>query len=91
VNSGYKIVYSSEAGRQLRKMERQVVKRILSWVDDRLLGCPNPRLWGAALVGGFSGFWKYRMGDYRLVCEIKDEQLTILIIDVGNRKEVYRN
>lgn len=60
------------------------------WIEERLAGCQNPRLWGAALIGDFSEFWKYRIGDYRLVCEIEDHELIVQIIDVGNRREIYR-
>lgn len=86
----FRVGYSKDAQKQFHKMDKQTAKRILDWIDERLVGCHNPRLWGAALVGNFSGFWKYCIGDYRLVCEIKDDQLTVQIIDVGNRKEVYK-
>lgn len=71
-------------------MDKQTAKRILQWVELRLVNCKNPRLWGEALVGDFSGFWKYRVGDFRLICEIKDNELIIQIIMIGNRKEVYK-
>jgi mRNA interferase RelE/StbE len=90
VNSVFNVIYSAEAQKQFRKMDRQTAKRIITWVEERLIGCQNPRLWGAALVGEFSGFWKYRIGSYRLICEIKDNELVVQVIDIGNRKEVYR-
>jgi mRNA interferase RelE/StbE len=71
-------------------MDKQAAKRIIMWIEERLVGCQNPRLWGAALIGGFSGFWKYRIGGYRLVCEIEDNELIVQIIDVGNRRDIYR-
>ena len=70
-------------------MDKSVAKRIILWIEQRLVDCENPRLWGGALVGDFSGFWKYRIGDYRLICQIKDNELVVQLIDIGNRKEVY--
>ena len=63
--------------------------RIVNWIDDRLINCSNPRLWGGALVGELSGLWKYRIGNFRLICEIQDAKLTVLVVELGHRKEVY--
>lgn len=89
MNSGYKVIYSSEVRRQFKKMDKQLVQRILTWVEHRLVGCQNPRLWGAALSGELSEFWKYRIGDFRLICKIKDNELTVYIVELGHRKNIY--
>lgn len=90
MNLVFNVFYSKEAQRQLKKMDKQSMRRIVDWVECRLVNCHNPRLWGEALVGEFSGFWKYRIGDFRLICEIKDCQLVIQVVMIGDRKEVYR-
>jgi mRNA interferase RelE/StbE len=78
------------AERQLRKLDRQASKRILDWLDDRIEGCKNPRHFGEALKGGSAGLWRYRIGDYRVICDIQDGRLVVLALAVGHRREVYR-
>lgn len=90
MNLEFKVVYSRDAQKKLQKMDKQTVKRIIEWIEYRLVNCENPRLWGEALMGNFSTFWKYRIGNYRLICEIKDTELIIQVIEIGNRKEIYR-
>lgn len=86
----YKVEYSQEAIRQIKKLDKQISKRILTWLDQRIVNCENPRLWGEALVGEFSGLWKYRIGTFRLICEIKDERLIVIVVELGHRKEIYK-
>ena len=90
MNSEFKVFYSRDAEKQFKKMDKQSAKRLLEWIELRLVNCQNPRLWGEALVGDVSGFWKYRIGDFRLICEIKDNELIIQIVTIGNRKEIYK-
>ncbi len=79
------------AERQLRKLDPQVRRRILDWLDDRIEGGKNPRHFGEALKGGRAGLWRYRVGDYRIICDIRDEVLVVLALAVGHRREIYRN
>ena len=81
---------SDVAERQLRKLDRPVKKRILDWLDDRIEGCKNPRHFGEPLKGDRAGFWRYRIGVYRVLCEIEDEQLVVLVLTIGHRRQVYR-
>ena len=81
---------SDIAERQFRKLDRQVRRRILDWLDDRIEGCKNPRHFGEALKGGRAGLWRYRIGDYRVICEIQDRRLVVLALAVGHRREIYR-
>jgi mRNA interferase RelE/StbE len=81
---------SDVAERQLRKLDRPVKKRILDWLDDRIEGCKNPRHFGEPLKGDQAGFWRYRIGVYRVLCEIEDEQLVVLVLTIGHRRQVYR-
>jgi mRNA interferase RelE/StbE len=78
------------AERQLRKLDRPVQKQILDWLDDRLEGCKNPRHFGGPLKGGRAGFWRYRIGDYRVLCDIQDPKLVVLALTIGHRRQVYR-
>ncbi len=81
---------SDIAERQLRKLDRTVQKRILDWLDERIEGCKNPRHFGEPLQGDHAGFWRYRVGAYRLLCDIQDERVVVLVLTVGHRREVYR-
>jgi len=81
---------SDVAERQLRKLDRQIHKRILDWLDDRLEGCKNPRHFGEPLKGDHAGFWRYRIGNYRVLCEIQDQYVVVLVLTIGLRKQAYR-
>ena len=78
------------AERQLRKLDRPVRDRMLDYLHDRIEGCKNPRHFGEPLKGGKAGLWRYRVGDYRIICELRDDVLVVLALAVGHRREVYR-
>jgi mRNA interferase RelE/StbE len=84
------IEYTLTAKSQLKKLDRQVAQRIIKYVRERITGSENPRSAGKALTGTWGGRWRYRVGDCRVICEIKDETLCILVLQVGNRREIYR-
>lgn len=87
----WKIEFSAEADRELSKLDGLVIKRILKFLQERIAKLDNPRSIGNALQGPrFGEFWKYRVGDYRLICKIEDDRLVVLVLRVGNRKEIYR-
>ena len=69
-------------------MDKPVSKRIVDYMDD-VARLENPRERGKMLVGNLLGFWRYRVGDYRVLCKIRDQELIISVVDVGHRKEVY--
>jgi len=81
---------SDDAKRDLQKFDRSIQKRITSFLLDRLQNTDNPRSTGKALQGKHSGLWRYRMGDFRLLCRIEDDKLIILVIEMGHRKEIYK-
>jgi mRNA interferase RelE/StbE len=64
-------------------------RRLIDWLEDRIDGCKNPRHFGEPLRGEMSGLWRYRIGDFRVVCEIQDQQLFVLALAVGRRREIY--
>ena len=75
--------------REFKKLDRYTQQMIKAWIKKNLEGCDNPRLHGKALIGDKKGLWRYRIGDYRLICSIQDERLIILALSVGHRKEIY--
>jgi len=83
--------YTETARKQLRKLDKQIARRILDFMDERISGERNPRDTGKALTGNLLGaFWRYRVGDFRIICDIQDAKLCVLVIQIGNRREVYR-
>jgi mRNA interferase RelE/StbE len=86
----WNVEFSETADRELRKLDRQHTKRILKILQQRVARLDDPRSIGKALQGARLGeFWKYRVGDYRLICKIEDDRLVVLVLRVGHRREVY--
>ena len=81
---------SDFAERQLRKLDRPVQRRILDWLDDRIEGCKSPRHFGEPLKGDRSGLWRYRVGDYRILCDILDQKVVVLVLAIGHRRQIYQ-
>jgi mRNA interferase RelE/StbE len=87
----YNVELSETADEELSKLDAQHSRRILKFLHERVAKLDDPRSIGEALHGSRLGeFWKYRVGDYRLICKIEDERLTVLVLRVGHRKEIYR-
>jgi mRNA interferase RelE/StbE len=87
----YGVELSAEVVRELGKLDQQQGKRILKFLHERVAKLEDPRSIGKALHGSRLGeFWKYRVGDYRLICKIEDDRLIVLVLRIGHRKEVYR-
>lgn len=81
-----------EARKQLSKIDPQIAKRILFFLFDRVSTLENPRDIGEALHGEkFGEYWKYRVGDYRIICNIQDEKITVMVLKIGHRREVYKH
>jgi mRNA interferase RelE/StbE len=87
----YNVELSESAERELGKLDGSQTKRILKFLHQRVAKLDDPRSIGEALHGSRLGeFWKYRVGDYRLICKIEDDRLIVLVLRVGHRKEIYR-
>ncbi|MGD0097379.1 MAG: type II toxin-antitoxin system RelE/ParE family toxin [Terracidiphilus sp.] len=86
----WKIDYAETAKKQLRKLGKPVARRILDFMDERVAPSDDPRAMGKALKGPLGELWRYRVGDYRVICDIQDRVLTVLVLQIGNRREVYR-
>jgi mRNA interferase RelE/StbE len=88
----WRIEFEDAAVKELAKLDKPVARRILAFLRERVSQLDDPRSVGEALKGSKLGeFWKYRVGDYRIVAHIEDEALRILVLKVGNRREVYRS
>ena len=84
------IKYTDTALAMLRMLDKQAAKRIIDFMDQRVAALEDPRDNGKALTGPLGGFWRYRVGDYRIICDIHDDKLIILVVEIGNRRDVYR-
>jgi mRNA interferase RelE/StbE len=86
----WKIETKPAADKILFSLDKPVQKRIKKFIDERLSTLDDPRSIGDPLSGTLGDYWRYRVGDYRLICDIQDNVVTILIVTIGNRREVYR-
>jgi len=86
----YTVEFSYAADKALSKMDPYDQKLIVSWIEDKLSGCENPRRYGKGLRGELSDQWRYRVGDYRILAKIVDEKVLILVLEIGHRREVYK-
>ncbi len=85
------IVYLASVRKDVRRIDPAVRARIRNFLEDRVASLEDPRSLGEALKGSELGaFWKYRVGDYRIICSLEDAVLTVLVVRIGNRRDVYR-
>jgi mRNA interferase RelE/StbE len=84
------IEYAETAKKQLRKLDKSAARRIVDFMDERVASSDDPRALGEALKGSLGDLWRYRVGDCRVLCDIQDGVLTVLVLQIGNRREVYR-
>ena len=85
----YKVEYTEQAIKKLKKIDKHTQFFILAWIEKNLVDCENPRQHGKGLTANRSGQWRYRVGDYRIIAEIEDDKVIILVLTVGHRREVY--
>jgi len=85
----WSVEFTVDAARDLRRLDPQVAREILSYLRKRIATDDDPRRFGKALRGEKQGLWRYRVGDYRLICLVEDEKLTVLVLRAAHRKEVY--
>lgn len=85
----YNVALSERFKREFRKLDKYTQKMIRAWINKNLVDCTDPRQHGKGLTANRSGQWRYRIGDYRLICEIRDNELVILALSVGHRREIY--
>lgn len=85
----YEISTTEKFDKSFKKLDRQTQRIIKLWIEKNLINCENPRIHGKALTANRSGQWRYRVGDYRILAEIYDDKLVLILIDVGHRRDIY--
>lgn len=81
--------FDERALKELKKLDRQAQREIIAYLDKRIAGRLDPKRFGKPLRAGLSGLWRYRIGNYRLVCQIKEREFVVLVLTAGHRKNVY--
>ena len=85
-----RIEFHPDAAKELRKLDRALAARIVKTLETRIAALDDPRTLGAPLKGEHEGYWRWRIGDYRAAARIEDERITILVVPIAHRREVYR-
>ena len=85
----YRIETTSRFDKEFKKLDNYTQRIIKSWICKNLIDCENPCQHGKGLTGNKNGQWRYRIGDYRLICLIEDSELLILALSIGHRREIY--
>jgi mRNA interferase RelE/StbE len=86
----WQIEFDSEAENDLKKIDREMQRRIMRYLRERIATGKDPRRFGAPLRRELSGLWKYRLGDYRIICRIEDKKVVVYVIRIGHRKDIYK-
>lgn len=86
----YKVMFTEKSKKQLKKLDNSTKKLIIAWIKKNLEDCENPRIHGKSLTGNRGGQWRYRVGDFRLIAEIQDDKVIILILEIGHRSDIYK-
>ena len=81
--------FEERALKDLKKLGKQAQKDILAYLDERIAGDEDPRRFGKGLHANLAGLWRYRVGDYRILCQVKDGVMIVLVVSVGHRRNVY--
>lgn len=88
---GYRVEFDPAALKELKRLDRPVQQRLVGFLRTRIATLDDPRSLGEPLAGARLGsFWKYRVGDWRIICDIQDEHIVVRVLRLGNRREVYR-
>ncbi len=85
----YEVELSERFTREFRKLDKYTQKILRAWINKNLVDCENPRQHGKGLTANRSGQWRYRIGDYRLICQIEDDKMIILALTIGHRRDIY--
>ena len=86
----YSVETTARFDREFKKLDRYTQKMMKAWIEKNLVDCQDPRIHGKGLTANRSGQWRYRIGDYRLICSIEDDRLVILALSVGHKSDIYR-
>jgi len=88
--SKFNVVFEKDAKKTLKKLDKHQASIIMGWISKNLVNTENPRSFGKGLVSNRSGEWRYRIGDYRIIADINDDTVTILVLAIGHRKDIYK-
>lgn len=86
----YKVEFTKNAVKQLKKMNKHTSLLITGWIRKNLEGCTNPYQHGKGLTANLSGQWRYRVGDYRILAKIEEDKIVILVLNIGHRRDIYK-
>ena len=86
----YRVETTARFDKEFKKLDRYTQKMLKAWIEKNLVDCTDPRIHGKGLTTNRSGQWRYRIGDYRLICLIEDDKLVILALSVGHRSDIYK-
>lgn len=86
----FKVHYTRKAFKNLSKIDQGQQRFILSWIEKNLESCEDPRKYGKALKGNMKSYWRYRVGDYRIIAEILDEKIMIVVVNIAHRKDICK-
>ena len=87
---GWTISFTATAKKQLAKLDRPIADLITRFLEEKITNSSDARQFGHALIGDLKGRWRYRIGDYRVVCELHDHELLVIVVAIGHRKEIYK-
>ena len=90
MNKQYKVRLENPAQKSLKNIDKNDSKIIMAWISKNLVNCEDPYIQGKSLQGNLKGKWRYRIGDYRLLCNIDNENIIILVLAIGHRKNIYK-
>ena len=85
----YRVELTKQVKKDLKKLDKYTASILISWMKKNLDGCIDPHRYGKSLTGNHKGKWRYRIGNYRLICNIQDDKILILVLSIGHRREVY--
>ena len=86
----WKIKYLKSIQKEVRKIDKKEQQKIKDYLEKKVASLEDPRELGKILRGGMKDFWRYRIGDYRAICQIQDEAITVLVVHIGHRKNIYQ-
>lgn len=86
----YHVEFTERALKQLKRLDKQTARLITAWIRKNIENCENPRAFGKGLTSNLSGKWRYRIGDYRVIADIQDEKVLILVLNIGHRRDIYK-
>lgn len=85
----WRVEFSDVALKSLKKLDKPTAALLLGYIEKKLQGCEDPRAFGKPLTANHSGKWRYRIGDYRILCLIEDDRVVITVIEAGHRRDIY--